>query len=102
MSEHCATFEIAAVLEVIDERLARIERAYANPKCESLDAHHAYTRTQAASLLSVSTWTIDRARKQGVLLEARRLGQRDVRITGESLLVFMTQREAASVRVRTL
>lgn len=94
--------EIATVLEVIDKRLAQIERAFANPKPESIDGGRAYSRRQAARALAVSTWTIDKARKEGSLSEARRIGQRDVRITGESLLTFMTSRDAAAVRVRTL
>ena len=94
--------EIATVLEVIDKRLARIERAYADPKPESIDGGRAYSRRQAARALAVSTWTIDKARKKGLLIEARRIGQRDVRITGESLLKYLTKSEAASVRVRKL
>ena len=94
--------EIAAVLEVIDRRLALIERAFANPKPESIDGGRAYSRRQAARALGVSTWTIDKARKEGLLIEARRLGQRDVRVTGESLLAFMKINETASVRVRKL
>lgn len=102
MIEHCATTEIAAVLEVIDRRLARIERAFANPEPESIDGGRAYSRRQAARALGVSTWTIDRARKQGLLVEANRIGQRDVRVTGESLAVFMQGRESASVHVRKM
>ena len=94
--------EIATVLEVIDKRLAQIERAFANPKPESIDGGRAYSRRQAARALAVSTWTIDKARKEGLLIEARRLGKRDIRITGESLLTFMTSRDAASIRVRKL
>ena len=102
MNEHCATMEIAAVLELIDTRLARIERAFANPKPESIDGGRAYSRRQAARALSVSTWTIDKARKEGLLIEARRIGQRDVRVTGESIVRFMKEREFASVQVRKL
>ena len=64
--------------------------------------HQAYTRTQAARLIGVSTWTIDKGRKEGVLTETRRLGQRDVRVTGDSLLKLRKSREAAPVRVRQL
>ncbi len=94
--------EIATVLEVIDKRLARIERAYADPKPESIDGGRAYSRRQAARALAVSTWTIDKARKEGLLIEARRLGKRDIRITGESLVRFVKERESGSVHVRKL
>ena len=94
--------EIAAVLEVMDKRLARIERAFATPKRESIDGGRAYSRGQAACALGVSTWTIDRARNKGLLVEARRIGQRDVRITGESLVAFMKEEETVSVRVRRI
>lgn len=67
-----------------------------------IDINRAYTRTQAARLLGVSTWTIDKGRKAGLLAEARRIGQRDVRVTGESLVRFMKEREAGSVHVRKM
>ena len=41
---------------------------------------------EAAALLRVSTWTIDRARKEELLAEVERIGARYVRITGESLV----------------
>lgn len=81
---------IARIAEVICE----------NPP--AINPRQAYTRTQAARVLGVSVWTIDKGRKEGLLVEARRIGQRDIRITGESLLAMMKNKETASVRVRTL
>lgn len=90
------------ILGAINDRLGSIVEAVNGSLSGSIDPHHAYTRTQAARLLGVSVWTIDRARKDGLLIEARRIGQRDVRITGESLVEFLKNTEAASVRVRKL
>lgn len=93
--------EICQLLAAIHAEVVRI----ADANCASIpvaSAHQAYTRTQAARLLGVSTWTIDRARKQGALIEARRIGERDVRITGESLMEFVKESEANSVRVRKM
>lgn len=94
---------ILVLLESIDRRIHRLSHPQADEQHgERVDPYQAYTRTQAAQLLGVSVWTIDRARKQGLMIEARRIGQRDVRVTGESLLEFMTTREAASVHVRKM
>lgn len=89
------------LLVAIHAQLVRI----ADAACTSnpvVRPYQAYTRTQAARLLRVSTWTIDKARREGLLLEARRIGQRDVRVTGESLVAFMKQREATTVIVRKM
>ena len=94
--------QVVSLLEEINERLATIAKTLTATPPDAINPRQAYTRTQAARLLGVSVWTIDRARKQGLLMEAHRLRQRDVRITGESLLEFLKKREATSVRVRTL
>lgn len=87
------------LLASIDGRLGRIERALATPTPELLDARRSYSRRDAASALGVSVWSIDRARREGLLCETRHLGPRDVRITGESLLALMQQKQASSGRV---
>ena len=83
-----------ALLETINRRLREVLRGQATSQVAPIDLNQAYTRTQATRLLGVSTWTI--------LLEARQIGQRDVRVTGESLAAFMKKREATSVRVRRM
>lgn len=94
---------VLALLETITLQLQELISAqHAASTVAPVDPHRAYTRTQAARLIGMSTWTIDRARKQGLLAEARQIGHRDVRITGESLLKFMKGGEVASVRVRKL
>lgn len=94
--------QVISLLRRIDGRLCSIAHALAASPPVAINPRHAYTRTQAARLIGVSTWTIDRARKQGLLLEACRLGQRDVRITGESLVSFVSSNDTASIRVRKL
>lgn len=94
--------QVVSLLAEINERLATITKTLTAAPPDAINPKQAYTRTQAALLLGVSTWTIDRARKQGLLIETRRIGQRDVRVTGESLLEFMKEQESASVRVRKM
>jgi len=94
--------QVVSLLRKIDGRLSIIAQAVTASPPSSINPMQAYTRNQSARLLNVSTWSIDRARKQGLLAEARRVGTRDVRITGESLLAFMKTKETASVRVRNL
>lgn len=91
-----------ALLESINCRLREVLRGQATSQVAPIDLNQAYTLTQATRLLGVSTWTIDKGRKAGLLIEARRIGQRDVRITGESLVRFMKERESASVHVRKM
>ena len=93
---------VVSLLETINERLGTIARTLTASPPGAINPHQAYTRTQAARLLGVSTWTIDRARRQGLLIEANRIGKRDVRITGESLMAFMRSTDTASIRVRKL
>ena len=91
---------VVQLLQSIDRRL--VDLLADSQLRNGGDPQKAYTRQQAARLIGVSTWTIDRARKQGLLIEARRFGQRDVRITGESLVRFMNERESASAHVRKM
>lgn len=84
--------EIGRILLGIDQRLAQIATAVAMPAPAPINDRLSYTRRQAATALSVSVWTIDAARKKGLLRHANPLGIRDVRITGESLLRFQRQR----------
>jgi hypothetical protein len=94
---------ILNLLISIDRRLSRIADGVTdNPSSIVINPDQSYTRRQTARLLRVSTWTIDKARKEGVLVEARRIGQRDVRITGDSLLTFMKKKDLASVRVQKM
>lgn len=94
---------VITLLESIDHRLREHLRVQKNAcPVVSIDSDKAYTRTQASCLTSVSKWTIDKARKEGQLVEARRFGKRDVRITGESLLKFIKKMEPSSLRVRKL
>ena len=90
------------ILQSIDARLERIVEVLDGAPPTSIDARQAYTRTQAARLLGVSVWTINRARKTGELIETRRIGHRDVRITGESMLRFVEARPGESVRIRKM
>jgi len=85
--------EITRLLRSIDGRLAGIAKESSKPSSIRLDPHRSYSRSEAARLLGVSTWTIDKARKLGLLKETARLGQRDVRLSGESLLVFQHERQ---------
>ena len=92
-----------SLLETVAKRLQELLRArHDDSPVVDFNSQQAYTRTQAARLLNVSVWTIDRARKQGLLIEACPIGKRDVRITGDSLFAFMQKKENASVRVRNL
>lgn len=98
-----ATARVVTLLELIEHRLHEMlrDQKAASPIARA-DPHHSYTRRQAAHLLGVSVWTIDKGRKEGLLIEARCIGHRAVRITGHSLLKFMAARESASVQVRKL
>lgn len=94
--------QVISLLRRIDGRLCSIAQAVAASTPDAINPQQSYTRTQAARLLAVSTWSIDKGRKEGLLIEARRIGQRDVRITGESLMACMKKKETASVRVRRM
>ena len=87
----------------IDRRLALIaDNVTDNPSPTIINSDQSYTRRQTARLLGVSTWTVDRARKDGLLVEARRVGKRDVRITGESILEFHRESSRSSARIQKL
>ena len=94
--------EIIAILHRMDGRLAAISEAIADSPPEPISPHLSYSRRQAARLLHVSTWVIDRARKAGLLKEAQRLGQRDVRLTGVSLLRFQRERHTRCAEVQLI
>jgi hypothetical protein len=92
---------ILNLLVSIDRRLMLIAEDIADASSSTeINSQHAYTRGEAARLLSVSVWTIDKGRKEGLLVDARSVGKRDVRITGESLLRFMNEKCDSLVRVR--
>lgn len=98
-----ATHQIVELLRSIDRSLAAIVGRVADEPPPPIDPNQSYTRRQAARLLGCSTWSIDRARKAGLLREATSLGQRHVRLTGESLLALQRERrQAAAVRVQRL
>ena len=88
--------EIISLMRSIDSRLAQIAQGVCNDELPPIHPDKAYTRQQAARLLSVSTWTIDHARKSGLLSEAERVGNRDVRIAGDSLVRFHRRRAAGA------
>ncbi len=88
---------IGEVVRRIDKRLTRIEAMFRDNPSPPVMPDRSYTRSEAARFLGVSTWLIDRARKDGLLRETRRLGPRHVRITGESLMTWMRQAQESSV-----
>ena len=79
---------IEILLKSIDTSVRRIADALIVQSRPKIESGQAYTRRQSSRLLNVSVWTIDQARKDGRLVEARRIGNRHVRITGESLARF--------------
>lgn len=91
--------QVLALLRRIDERLVRIEEALGSSSPTAIRPERAYSRAEAARLLGVSATTIDRARQGGLLTEARKLGKRYVRITGESLREFQKENEADVIRM---
>jgi hypothetical protein len=108
MSDEVA-MKIIGLLESIEGRLVSIDRHLSKMRSATVDAppppidpQQSYTREQTARLLRVSVWTVDRARKDGTLVEARRVGQRDVRIVGESILRFHEAARRAPVQVLKL
>ncbi len=76
---------VLALRRCINERPVRIEEAIVTSPPATLHPNRAHSRTEAACLLGVSVTTIGRARNLGLLAEARKLGKRCARITGESL-----------------
>lgn len=95
--------DVVETLSAISSSLARIEQAVCQGAPHAIEPNAAYSRQEAARVLGVSVWLIDRARADGRLMDAQRLGQRDVRITGESLVRFQRERESrARVRVNRI
>jgi hypothetical protein len=80
--------EMIELLRSINGHLSTITHTITDAPPPAIDPQQSYSREQTARLLGVSVWTVDRARKDGSLVETRRIGQRDVRITGESILEF--------------
>jgi hypothetical protein len=108
MSDEVA-MKIIGLLESIDGRLLSIDRHLSEMSSATvvehpaaIDPNQSYSRLETARLLNVSTWTVDKARKDGSLVEARRIGQRDIRITGESILEFHKASSRSPVRVLAL
>lgn len=83
---------IEILLKSIDTSVRRIADALSIQSPPKIESGQAYTRRQASRLLNVSVWTIDQARRDGRLIEAQRIGNRHVRITGESLARFQQGR----------
>lgn len=86
--------EMIEILRRVEGHLAKISIAVTDQAPPPIDPGLSYTRRQAARMLGVSVWLIDAARKEGLLREAEKLGQRDVRLIGESLLRFQHERQA--------
>ena len=84
--------DIPHLLRAIHAQVVRIADAMAAAPHAAIDAKQAYSRQQAARLLGVSVWLIDQARSSGELAEAQRIGSRQVRITGESMVKFQQGR----------
>ncbi len=80
--------EIARLLSSIERHVRHIAEALDEQQPQKAEAGRVYSRRETARLLRVSVWTIDQARKDGRLVEAQRIGNRHVRLTGESLARF--------------
>ena len=100
MGEDMDRNEMVRLLRSIDGRLARIAREADKPPSIHLDPNSAYSRREAAHLMGVSVWLVDRARKRGDLIDCQKLGERDVRVTGHSILAFLTVRQGKSKVLR--
>jgi hypothetical protein len=93
--------EISGLLHSINERLGQIV-AMMSDNAPEINPNRAYRRRDAARLLGVNVWTLDRARRKGLLENALPLGKRDVRITGASLLRFQSGSRKTKVQVLRL
>ena len=99
----CEFQKIIELLRSIDSHLALIANSSTgNPFPVVINSNQSYTRQQTARLLGVSTWTVDKARKDGLLVEARKVGKRDIRITGKSILEFHQEARRSSAHVQKL
>ena len=96
------TNEIVELLRSIDRHLSVIANGTDNNLPPTVNPNQSYTRRQTARMFGISTWSVDRARKDGLLVEARRVGKRDIRITGESILEFHREACRSSTRVQKL
>lgn len=97
--------EALELLRAIHSSVQRIARAIADDRGggqRAAVASQAYTRKEAAQRLRTSVWSVDRARKAGLLEESEQISERHIRITGQSLLRFQAQRQRAGISVRTL
>ena len=90
--------DITAVLQSIARDVRRIANRLDGMEVERIVPEQSYTRREAAGVLRVSTWTIDKARRAGLLVEAEQIGHRDVRITGESILRLHRRKQHESHR----
>lgn len=90
------------LLRSIEKHLAKIAVALSTLPPPAINPNQAYRRDVAARLLGVGVYTIDRARKAGLLREAQRLSSRDIRITGESMVRFQNEQETSGMRVLRL
>ena len=86
--------DITAVLQSIARDVRRLANRLDGMERERIVPEQSYTRREAAGVLRVSTWSIDKARHDGQLIETERIGERGVRITGESLLRFHRHSES--------
>ena len=82
------------------ERIARVLADGRGVGQKTVVASQAYTRKEAAQILRASVWTVDRARKAGLLEESEQISERHIRITGQSLLRFQAQRQRAGISVK--
>jgi len=78
--------DLLSTVEAISRSLATIERRLNEQP--ATDQDRSYSRAEVAAKLGVSTRTVDRLRKRGVL-SAQRIG-RSVRITGGSLTDYQS------------
>ncbi len=85
--------DVVALLRSIHSDVERIAAAMSRTP-QPIDSTRSYNRQQTAHLMGVSVWTVDRARRDGQLVETERIGERDVRITGASILRFHRHSES--------
>ena len=97
--------DVVALLRSIHSDVERIARALADDRGagqRTAVASQAYTRQEAAQILRASVWTVDRARKAGLLEESEQISARHIRITGQSLLRLQAQRQRAGISVKKM
>lgn len=89
-------------LASIEKRLVLLSEAVGHSHLLPVNPDRSYSRQQAAHFLNTSTWTVDRLRKTGALLDAPKLSPRSVRISGDSLCRLLKQRQVAEIEVLKL